>query len=60
MSVVARIELYRDDSGDWRWRALAGNGEIVAVSGEGYRNRQHGERMALELFPDAPPLVVLD
>lgn len=32
----ARIEYYK--SGDWRWRLVAGNGEIVA-SGEGYKTK---------------------
>lgn len=34
------IEIYREDqSGDWRWRARAKNGRILADSAEGYRNR---------------------
>jgi len=32
-------ELFKDKSGEWRWRLIAPNGEIVAVS-EGYRNKQ--------------------
>lgn len=32
-------EFYQDDSGEWRWRAVAPNGRIVADSGEGYKNR---------------------
>lgn len=27
------------DTGEWRWRLKAGNGEIIA-QGEGYRNKQ--------------------
>lgn len=34
-----KFELYRDGSGQYRWRLKAGNGEIIA-SGEAYRNRQ--------------------
>lgn len=33
------IEVYPDDSGEWRWREKADNGEPVADSGEGYKNR---------------------
>ena len=30
-----KVEVYLDDAGEWRWRRIAPNGEIVAV-GEGY------------------------
>ena len=32
----AKIQYYRDRRGKWRWRFVAGNGEIVAVSSQGY------------------------
>jgi len=35
------VELYQDDAGEWRWRRKAANGEIVAVSGEGYMHHEH-------------------
>lgn len=31
-------KLYRDATGDYRWRYLK-NGRIIADSGEGYRNK---------------------
>lgn len=30
------FEKYIDDRGQWRWRLVAGNGKIIADSGEGY------------------------
>ena len=33
-----KFRVYKDVSGQWRWRFTAGNGKIVA-SGEGYRRR---------------------
>lgn len=33
-----KFEMYRDGSGQYRWRLRAANGEIIA-SGEAYRNR---------------------
>ena len=30
------VEVYRDKSGEWRWRKTAANGRIVSESGEGY------------------------
>ena len=33
------FELYKDKSGEWRWRLQAANNKIVADSGEGYHNK---------------------
>jgi uncharacterized protein YegP (UPF0339 family) len=38
------FELYRDGAGEWRWRLVAANGNIIADSGEGYRSKQGAER----------------
>ena len=48
---VARVELFTDTTGDHRWRAIARNGEIVATSGEGYRNAAHARAMAERILP---------
>jgi len=34
-----RFELYEDKADEWRWRLVADNGNIVADSGEGYKNK---------------------
>jgi uncharacterized protein YegP (UPF0339 family) len=34
-----RYEIYKDHTGDWRWRLRAQNGNVIAESGEGYRHR---------------------
>ena len=36
---MAQCELYKDKSGEWRWRHKAANGEEVAASTEGYKNK---------------------
>jgi uncharacterized protein YegP (UPF0339 family) len=36
-----KVIVYRDKSGEWRWRRTAANGELVATSGEGYVNKKH-------------------
>lgn len=43
-------ETYQDAAGEWRWRVRERNGQIVAVSGEGYVNRSHAEAMVGKLF----------
>jgi len=32
-------EIYKDESGKWRWRATAANGNIVGASSQGYVNK---------------------
>lgn len=38
------IEVYRDRSGEWRWRLIHENGEILADGGEGYAQRSNARR----------------
>lgn len=33
------FDMFKDSAGEWRWRLLAPNGEIIADSGEGYSSR---------------------
>lgn len=33
------FEMYKDASGQWRWRLKSANHQIVAVSGEGYTSK---------------------
>lgn len=33
------FRIYRDRRGEWRWRLVAANGQIVATPGEGYTRR---------------------
>ena len=34
-----KAQVYRDKAGDWRWRVLADNGNILADGGQGYTRR---------------------
>jgi uncharacterized protein YegP (UPF0339 family) len=36
--MMSKYEIYRDTSGEWRWRLKSGNGKVVA-QGEGYKTR---------------------
>lgn len=35
--MAARFEIYKDKSGEFRWRLIHTNGQIIANSGEGYK-----------------------
>ena len=38
------FELYEDNAGEWRWRLVVSNGNIIADSGEGYNSKQGAKR----------------
>lgn len=40
MSSVAFVLLKQDKAGEWRWTAIAHNGEPIADSAEGYTRRE--------------------
>ncbi len=42
----ASFELYRDAGGEWRWRLVHKNGNVLADSGEGYTRRRDARRAA--------------
>lgn len=41
-----KVVVYPDRAGKWRWRLVAGNGQIIADSGEGYSRRWSAWRAA--------------
>jgi uncharacterized protein YegP (UPF0339 family) len=43
--LASSFQIYRDKKGEFRWRLRAGNGKIIATSGEGYKAKpdcEHG------------------
>jgi hypothetical protein len=45
---MAAVEYFRDRAGEWRFRIVAGNGEIVASS-EGYTRQADARRGLADL-----------
>ena len=69
MKTIGKVQVYRDAAGEWRWRKIASNGQVIATSGEGYVNWSHAEEMArrelepgwvIEEVPTADELEVRD
>ena len=44
MSMGTRVEFYVDRGGLHRWRAIAGNGQIVATGHQGYSSKQKAQQ----------------
>lgn len=56
-----KFEVYEDKSGEWRWRLVAANGQIIATAGEGYVEKYdcvNGIKLVSEGSPSAPIIVV--
>ena len=51
---TSRFEVYEDKAGQWRWRLVHWNGNIIADSGEGYASRSNAERAARSVMRSAP------
>lgn len=58
-----KYEIYRQrrllGRADWRWRLVAGNGRVIATSGEGYRNRDDMED-SLDLVRGSAQVRIVD
>lgn len=53
----ATFELYEDRRGEYRWRLVHANGNVIADSAEGYASKQkvrQGIRSVKENAPGAP------
>ena len=48
------FEIYRDAKNEWRWRLKASNGEVIADSAEGYKNRKDCEHGISLVKAEAP------
>lgn len=54
----ATFEIYQDRAGQWRWRLVHNNGNIIADSGEGYASRQKCEQGLDSVKQNAPGAAV--
>jgi len=39
-----KFEVYKDKAGEFRWRLKAGNGEVLATGGQGYKAKADAKR----------------
>jgi hypothetical protein len=60
---MAKFQIFKDARGEFRWRLRAGNNEIIATSGEGYKAKadcEHGVELVKRDAPAAPVDEVTD
>jgi uncharacterized protein len=53
---MTQFQVYVDKAGEFRWRFLAANGQVIATSSEGYKNKadcEHGLGLVKKEAPTA-------
>lgn len=53
---MGKFQIFRDKSGEYRWRLRAANGQVIATSGEGYAAKADaawGIEICKQLMPKA-------
>ena len=50
----AQFELFTDIAGEWRWRLVHRNGNVIATSGEGYTRKHNAEKGLQSVVKNAP------
>jgi len=56
----ARFELYQDRAGEWRWRLVHHNGNIIADGGEGYARKRTARTGLRSVMRNAPGAEIVE
>lgn len=57
---LGTFEVFEDRAGEWRWRLVHRNGNVIATSGEGYTRRRNAEKGLRSVVENAPGADVID
>ena len=58
--MAAKFEVYKDKSGEYRWKLVHTNGQVIANSGEGYKAKASAMNGIKSVQENAPGAVVED
>lgn len=58
--MAAKFELYKDKSGEFRWRLVASNGQAIASSGEGYKTKESAKDGIESVRKNAPAAPIVE
>jgi uncharacterized protein YegP (UPF0339 family) len=58
--MAAKFEIYKDKSGEFRWRLVASNGQAIATSGEGYKSKESAKGGIESVKKNAPGAAVTE
>ena len=57
---MGKFQIFQDKSGEYRWRLKAANGQIVATSGEGYKQKADAQRAVTTVQQLTPTATIED
>lgn len=58
--MAAKFELYKDAKGEFRWRLIASNGQMIANGGEGYKSKDSAKNGIESVKKNAPSAPIED
>lgn len=58
MASQATFEVYEDTAGEWRWRLVHDNGNIIATGGEGYASKERALGGIESVKANAPEAII--
>jgi uncharacterized protein len=58
--MAAKFEIYKDKSGEFRWKLTHANGKIIADSGQGYKAKEDAVKGISSLKENVPSAIVED
>ena len=53
-STMAKFHIYRDKKGEFRWRLIAQNGNMIANGGEGYTTKTNFKKGIASVIKNSP------
>jgi uncharacterized protein len=58
--MAAKFELYTDAKGEFRWRLIASNGQMIANGGEGYKSKVSAKAGIESVKKNAPTAEIVE
>ncbi|MGZ6222635.1 MAG: YegP family protein [Syntrophales bacterium] len=58
--MAVKFEIFKDGKGEFRWRLVVSNGQIVATAGEGYKSKESARAGIESVKKNAPVAEVED
>ena len=58
--MAAKFELFKDVKGEFRWRLVASNGQIIASGGEGYKAKESAKAGIESVKKNAPSAEIVE
>jgi uncharacterized protein YegP (UPF0339 family) len=59
-TMAAKFQIYKDKKGEFRWKLIASNGQMIANSGEGYTSKDNAKNGIESVKKDAPSAAIED